>query len=68
MSAMRLASVSTRDVPGLPDVEVALQPVTALIGPRASGKSSLLRAVSWLLSGLPASAGQMAIRRAPPRP
>jgi predicted ATP-dependent endonuclease of OLD family len=54
MSAMRLASVSTRGVPGLPDVEVALQPVTALIGPRASGKSSLLRAISWLLSGLPA--------------
>ena len=51
---MRLASVSTRGVPGLPDVEVALQPVTALIGPRASGKSSLLRSLSWLLSGLPA--------------
>src|SRR4051794_33226731 len=54
MTGWRLASISTRGVPGLPDVELALQPVTALIGPRASGKSSLLRAVSWLLSGLPA--------------
>ena len=52
---MRLASISTHGVPGLPDLELALQPVTALIGPRASGKSSLLRAVSWLLSGLPAN-------------
>ncbi len=54
MTALRLASISTRGVPGLPDLELTLQPVTALIGPRASGKSSLLRAVSWLLSGLPA--------------
>jgi hypothetical protein len=42
----------------LPDIDLALQPVTALIGPRASGKSSLLRAVSWLLSGFPVSVGQ----------
>lgn len=54
---MRLASISTHGVQGLPDVELALQPVTALIGPRASGKSSLLRAVSWLLSGTPAGVG-----------
>ena len=53
MKAMRLASISTHGVPGLPDIELALQPVTALIGPRASGKSSLLRAISWLLSGQP---------------
>lgn len=58
MTAMRLASIATRGVPGLPDISLALQPVTALIGPRASGKSSLLRAVSWLLSGLPASVGE----------
>jgi predicted ATP-dependent endonuclease of OLD family len=58
MTALRLASISTRGVPGLPDLELALQPVTALIGPRASGKSSLLRAVSWLLSGQPANLGE----------
>jgi predicted ATP-dependent endonuclease of OLD family len=61
MTAMRLASISTLGVPGLPDIDLALQPVTALIGPRASGKSSLLRAVSWLLSGLPASVGHVPI-------
>lgn len=55
---MRLASIATHGVPGLPDIALSLQPVTALIGPRASGKSSLLRAVSWLLSGLPAGLGQ----------
>ena len=53
MTAQRLASITTRGVPGLPDVDVALQPVTALIGPRGSGKSRLLRAISWLLSGAP---------------
>jgi len=54
---MRLASIATHGVPGLPDLELALQPVTALIGPRGSGKSSLLRAVSWLLSGQPTTVG-----------
>jgi predicted ATP-dependent endonuclease of OLD family len=49
----RLALVSTRSLPGLPDVDVALEPVTALIGPRATGKSRLLWAISWLLSGEP---------------
>jgi predicted ATP-dependent endonuclease of OLD family len=49
----RLSSIATRGVPGLPDVEVGLQPVTAFIGPRGSGKSRLLAAVSWLLSGAP---------------
>ncbi len=34
-----------------------LQPVTALIGPRASGKSRLLAAIAWLLSGNPPQAG-----------
>src|SRR5574338_968329 len=57
MTAMRLASIATHGVQGLPDVEIALQPVTALIGPRASGKSSLLRAVSWLLTGTPTGVG-----------
>ena len=55
---MRLASVATHGVRGLPDVESALQPVTALIGPRGGGKSSLLRAVSWLLSGSPDLSGE----------
>ncbi len=55
---MRLASISTQGVPGVLDIDLALQPVTALIGPRGSGKSSLLRAVSWLLSGSPTSVGQ----------
>lgn len=49
----RLVSVSTRGVPGLPDVDVGLQPVTALIGPRGAGKSRLLAAISWLLSASP---------------
>src|SRR5688500_5748738 len=61
MTAMRLASIATRGVPGLPDIDLALQPVTALIGPRASGKSSLLRAVSWLLTGMPPSVGQVPV-------
>jgi hypothetical protein len=61
MTALRLASITTRGVPGLPDLELALQPVTALIGPRASGKSSLLRAVSWLLSGQPGNLGEPAM-------
>lgn len=58
---MRLASISTKGVPGLPDIELALQPVTALIGPRGSGKSSLLRAVSWLLSERPAGVGDLPV-------
>ncbi len=50
---MRLTSLSVRGVAGLPEIEVELQPMTALIGPRASGKSRLLAAISWLLSGQP---------------
>jgi hypothetical protein len=53
-----LASISIRDLPGLPGVEVGLQPMTALIGPRGSGKSRLLAAVSWLLSGAPDLVGE----------
>jgi predicted ATP-dependent endonuclease of OLD family len=59
MTALRLASISTKGVPGLPDIQLALQPVTALIGPRGSGKSSLLRALSWLLSGQPTTVGDL---------
>ena len=53
----RLTSISTRGVPGLPDLDVALQPMTALIGPRGSGKSRLLSSISWLLSGAPTPMG-----------
>ena len=49
----RLTSVRTRGVAGLPDLEVSLMPVTALVGPRGSGKSRLLAATAWLLSGAP---------------
>jgi predicted ATP-dependent endonuclease of OLD family len=49
----RLRSLSIRGVRGLPDVELALQPVTALIGPRGVGKSRVLAAIAWLLTGLP---------------
>jgi predicted ATP-dependent endonuclease of OLD family len=63
MTALRLASIATHGVQGLPNVELALQPVTALIGPRASGKSSLLRAVSWLLSGTPTGVGGAPVPR-----
>jgi predicted ATP-dependent endonuclease of OLD family len=51
---MRLTSIRAAGVAGLPDVEVELQPMTALIGPRGSGKSRLLSAISWLLDGTPA--------------
>jgi energy-coupling factor transporter ATP-binding protein EcfA2 len=33
----------------LPDLELELGPLTALVGPRGSGKSQLLSAVAWLL-------------------
>jgi predicted ATP-dependent endonuclease of OLD family len=50
---VRLKSVSTRGVAGLFDMTVDLQPITAIIGPRGAGKSRLLSAVSWLLTGTP---------------
>ena len=49
-----LASVQASAVPGLPAVDLALGPVTALIGPRGAGKSQLLGAIAWLLTGRPA--------------
>jgi hypothetical protein len=49
----RLSSVSTRGVAGLPDLDVHLTPITALVGPRRSGKSRVLAAIAWLLSGEP---------------
>lgn len=53
---MALSRVAIRGVPGLRDLEIELGDVTALAGPRGSGKSRLLAAVSWLLSGAPALA------------
>lgn len=53
---MALSRVAIRGVPGLRDLELELGDVTALVGPRGSGKSRLLAAVSWLLSGAPALA------------
>lgn len=53
----RLISIATHGVPGLPDVDIGLRPVTALIGPHGSGKSRVLTAISWLLSGRPELAG-----------
>jgi hypothetical protein len=50
----RLTSLTTTAVPGLPDTHISLMPVTALVGPRGSGKSRILAAISWLLSGSPA--------------
>ncbi len=40
-----------RNLEGLPDLDLGLYPMTALIGPRGIGKSSLLLAVAWLLGG-----------------
>lgn len=49
-----LSEIVTSGVPGLPDTRVPLRPVTALIGPRASGKSRVLASIAWLLTGRPA--------------
>lgn len=49
---VRLTSVTVRSLAGLPDLEVVLQPLTALIGPRGSGKSRLVLAAR-LLAELP---------------
>jgi predicted ATP-dependent endonuclease of OLD family len=49
----RLTSVSVRGLPGLPETATSLKPLTALIGPRAVGKSRLLAAIAWLLTGDP---------------
>jgi putative ATP-dependent endonuclease of OLD family len=50
----RLTRLTTRAVPGLADLTIELQPVTALIGVSGSGKSRLLAALAWLLAGTPA--------------
>ncbi|MBI2778124.1 MAG: hypothetical protein HYX57_12815 [Chloroflexi bacterium] len=51
-----LAGVAAAGVAGLPDLEIELGPLTALVGPRGSGKSQLLSAIAWLLAGHPAIA------------
>ena len=38
-------------------MDIALQPITALVGPRGVGKSRLLAAISWLLTGSPDLSG-----------
>ena len=43
---------------GLSQVELSLRPITALIGPRGVGKSRLLAAISWLLTGRPDLSGE----------
>jgi predicted ATP-dependent endonuclease of OLD family len=45
--------VSFQGVPGLADATIELQPMTALIGPRAVGKSRVLDGLAWLISGEP---------------
>ncbi len=40
-------------VAGLPDAELDLDPLTALVGPRGSGTSQLLSAIAWLTAGRP---------------
>lgn len=54
MPAPTLREVRIRGVPGLPDdLVVAFGDVTAVVGPRASGKSQLLSSIAWLLTADP---------------
>lgn len=48
-----LARVLAAGVTGLPAVELDLGPLTALVGPRGSGRSQLLAAIAWLVTGRP---------------
>ena len=59
-SAAVLARVAVTGVAGLPDLDIELGPMTALIGPRGSGKSQLLASIAWLVGERPpgASAGR----------
>ena len=52
-SDRRLLRVAAAGVPGLPDLDLELGGITALVGPRGSGKSQLLGSVAWLLTGRP---------------
>src|SRR5689334_10119942 len=53
MDSTTLSRIEVVGVAGLPDLELDLGPVTALTGPRGSGKSQLLTSVAWLISGRP---------------
>lgn len=59
-----LARVSVAGVTGLPELDLDLGPLTALVGPRGSGKSQLLSSIAWLITGRPRIVGS-ADRRAP---
>jgi len=48
-----LGRVLVAGVAGLPAVDLDLGPLTALVGPRGSGKSQLLSAIAWLMAGRP---------------
>lgn len=54
--------VGVTGVVGLPDLDLELGPMAALVGPRGSGKSQLLASIAWLISGRPriVSAGSSA--------
>lgn len=49
----RLQRVLATGVAGLPDLDLDLGPLAALVGPRGSGKSQLLSAIVWLIAGRP---------------
>jgi predicted ATPase len=48
-----LKRVLVTGVAGLPDLDLDLGPLAALVGPRGSGKSQLLSAIAWLIAGRP---------------
>lgn len=52
-SSVILSRVGLAGVAGLPQLELELGAVTALVGTRGSGKSQLLAAVAWLIAGAP---------------
>ncbi len=51
--AGRLGRVAVAGVAGLPELSLELGPMTALVGPRGSGKSQLLASIAWLVTGRP---------------
>lgn len=48
-----LKRVLATGVAGLPDLDLDLGPLAALVGPRGSGKSQLLSGIAWLIAGRP---------------
>ena len=51
--AGRLVRVTVAGVAGLPELDLELGPMTALVGKRGSGKSQLLASIAWLVTGRP---------------